>query len=507
MSCAAVIIGNARHVGSQKHSALTPPLEELKQSCVQVSIHSVIMSTAAYSPQPCASWSRTHEAAGERTVARRGMPCMQLFLLLGLLANTVMARCIIEPDTRGGVVIPAGWAAIDDGAFRACMSLRSVSFERGSQLTTIGLSAFSRSGLTSMVLPASLVIIEDLAFNNCGKLRSVSLESGSQLTTIGRSAFSHLGLPDSALPTRITNILQAAPVFPHNAEALNETRSAVCLVGFDGGKMALASIKALVLKRLGADLFVAPTGNSVDKLVRFFDRKAPKWRDSRKGNFPEVGESNYLDGLPGFGTHSRCAYQLKERYTCLKLIRHAEKASGFEYDRVGIGRRDLLWLKEHPEVSVRENECWIPCEANDWSGYCDHWALCGRRAFRSYTATPFRLLPLTEKVWRAGPGIRYHNIEGLLRLALEKDHVQVKRGVADFVRSCPNERNARSHCEDLPLIGARGKMSGGQVERANQLLGKEPGLAQYLLDLDLDLNLDLNLDLDLDLDLSSVGNR
>ena len=92
---------------------------------------------------------------------------------------------------------------------------------------------------------------------------------------------------------------------------------------------------------------------------------------------------------------------------------------------------------------------------------------------------------------------RYRNIEGLLRLALKEDHVQVTRGVANFVRSCTNKRKTRSSCEDLPLIGARGKPSGGQVERANQLLEEEPALVRYFLDLDLDL----------DLNLGNVGNR
>ena len=457
--------------------------------------------------------------------------------LLGTLAAIVGGQCTTTPSSSGGVLIPATWSSVADGAFRACGDVRSVSFESGSQLMSIGRSAFSHSGLTSIELPTSLVSIGDFSFNNCGKLHSVSFESGSsqsQLTSIGRSAFSHSGLILNALPGIIVSItkemqltnastplLREEPPSDYLASSekekgevqsnlfsgqvvdkclragdnaavpnigdtrgVNITRSAVCLVGFDGGKMALASMKALVLERLGADLFLASTDDSEENLVEFFDQKSPRWRNSSFLK-SEFGGTNYLDGLPGFHTpkNSRCAYQLKERFSCLDLIRSAEISGGYVYDHIGIGRHDLFWLKEHPTVCVGGNECWIPCEENDWGGYCDHWAFCGRQAFESYVSSPFRLLPIVTKEDWGNPTPKTFNIETLLRLSLQKENVRVKRGVADFFRSCRKKGETRYPCEDLPSIGAFGKPSSGQVARANQLLKDEPGLAQYILGL------------------------
>jgi len=93
------------------------------------------------------------------------------------------------------ITIPASVTSIGSSAFASCYNLTSVSFESGSQLTTIGSFAFVSSGLSgSIALSAKLTNIETGAFAFCPTLTSVSFESGSVLETIGRSAFQDSGL-------------------------------------------------------------------------------------------------------------------------------------------------------------------------------------------------------------------------------------------------------------------------------------------------------------------------
>ena len=95
------------------------------------------------------------------------------------------------------VVIPASVETIEAAAFNFCSSLATVTFEKGSQLKTIGGGYYSSSysyyygafldctALTSIEIPASVETIEAAAFMRCSKLATVTFEKGSQLKTIG----------------------------------------------------------------------------------------------------------------------------------------------------------------------------------------------------------------------------------------------------------------------------------------------------------------------------------
>ena len=95
------------------------------------------------------------------------------------------------------IEIPASVETIEAAAFKGCSSLTTVTFEQGSQLKTIagGYSestfssyhgAFSDcTALTSIEIPASVTTIEATAFKGCYKLATVTFEKGSQLKTIG----------------------------------------------------------------------------------------------------------------------------------------------------------------------------------------------------------------------------------------------------------------------------------------------------------------------------------
>lgn len=98
------------------------------------------------------------------------------------------------------IEIPASVRGIETAAFNGCSSLTTVTFEEGSQLKTIsgyyfksstsndyyGSGAFSNcTALTSIEIPASVETIGAAAFKGCSSLATVTFEKGSQLKTIG----------------------------------------------------------------------------------------------------------------------------------------------------------------------------------------------------------------------------------------------------------------------------------------------------------------------------------
>ena len=90
--------------------------------------------------------------------------------------------------------IPASVKTIQAGAFSNCRKLASVTFEKGSQLKTIGeiipsnitKGAFTNcTSLTFIEIPASVETIEAVAFKGCSSLTTITFEKDSQLKIIG----------------------------------------------------------------------------------------------------------------------------------------------------------------------------------------------------------------------------------------------------------------------------------------------------------------------------------
>lgn len=91
------------------------------------------------------------------------------------------------------VFIPATVTSIGGFAFRCCKSLATVTFAEGSQLKSIGVSAFSGTTsahprFTEIQIPDSVETISTNAFHNCQDLESITLPAS--LKTIESSAFS-----------------------------------------------------------------------------------------------------------------------------------------------------------------------------------------------------------------------------------------------------------------------------------------------------------------------------
>ena len=115
---------------------------------------------------------------------------------LKTIGNNAYYRC----TSLTSIEIPASVETIEKKAFMHCSSLATVTFEKGSQLKTIAGDSYDGAfsdctALTSIELPASVETIEATAFKRCSKLATVTFEKGSQLKTIGGgySSSSHFG--------------------------------------------------------------------------------------------------------------------------------------------------------------------------------------------------------------------------------------------------------------------------------------------------------------------------
>ena len=119
-------------------------------------------------------------------------------------------KSLSTPINVSSVFIPATVTSIGDFAFRCCKFLATVTFAEGSQLKSIGGSAFygtehAHPRFKEIKIPDSVETIGTNAFHNCQDLESITLPAS--LKTIESSAFSSCcNLSKIKLPVSLTTI-------------------------------------------------------------------------------------------------------------------------------------------------------------------------------------------------------------------------------------------------------------------------------------------------------------
>ena len=92
--------------------------------------------------------------------------------------TTIPDYCFDGCESLTSIEIPASVTSIDTGAFYQCKALTSVTFAKGSQLTSIGSSAFQETALTSFTFPDGVTSLTSGMFYKCTQLKEVTLPAG-----------------------------------------------------------------------------------------------------------------------------------------------------------------------------------------------------------------------------------------------------------------------------------------------------------------------------------------
>lgn len=103
------------------------------------------------------------------------------------------------------VIFIEGYTSIDGNAFQFNTQITSVTIDNS--VTSIGTSAFyGCTSLISVIIPDSVTNIGDLAFADCSTLTSVTITQTSNLTTIGIEAFTGTLFTSIIIPISVTLI-------------------------------------------------------------------------------------------------------------------------------------------------------------------------------------------------------------------------------------------------------------------------------------------------------------
>jgi len=124
----------------------------------------------------------------------------------GSQLTSIGASAFANDTSLTSIIIPSSVTSIGDGAFFSASTLTSITFAEGIQLTSISSQAFMGSGLTSITIPSSVTSIGNSAFYSVSTLTSVTFAEGSQLTSISGSAFGNTGITSITIPSSVTSI-------------------------------------------------------------------------------------------------------------------------------------------------------------------------------------------------------------------------------------------------------------------------------------------------------------
>lgn len=96
--------------------------------------------------------------------------------------------------------------AIGKGAFRSSRKIKSVHFQKDSELKQIGKYAFANSSITAISIPSHVSLIEEGAFYGCHKLEKFELPMNSELKSISPLVFFDSSLNSFNIPSKLSNL-------------------------------------------------------------------------------------------------------------------------------------------------------------------------------------------------------------------------------------------------------------------------------------------------------------
>lgn len=119
-----------------------------------------------------------------------------------MLDDSLFAYCASLEE----IIIPTGITTITQWAFKNCTNLKRCKFDKGSQLTDLGLYTFSGcTSLEEFEIPSGVTEIKYECFYDCTSLSSVTIPNS--VTRIGNEVFTNCsGLTSIDIPNSVTSI-------------------------------------------------------------------------------------------------------------------------------------------------------------------------------------------------------------------------------------------------------------------------------------------------------------
>ena len=132
-------------------------------------------------------------------------PIEELYIGRPLDQSTSSSMPFRGIKTLKKVTFAGGFTSIDDGMLQGCTGLTEVVYADGVNVTYVGASAFSGcTSLPSLTIPSVITEIPTSLCYNCKKLTSVTM--GDAVTSIGVTAFYNTGLTTLDLPATVQTI-------------------------------------------------------------------------------------------------------------------------------------------------------------------------------------------------------------------------------------------------------------------------------------------------------------
>jgi hypothetical protein len=139
--------------------------------------------------------------------------------ILGISSGASQSAVALAPEQQQQLL---AWARANGCPWSAEAKLRATALSIPDGITSVGSEAFHKCpNLVSVTLPRSLARIEMHAFSGCERLVAVDFSAATNLTEIGHSAFSGTGLSDVRFPSPLPTLgdrAMGAEVFARCAE-------------------------------------------------------------------------------------------------------------------------------------------------------------------------------------------------------------------------------------------------------------------------------------------------